>query len=240
MGMTIKRKIDGKLETAAEILVWMNKYLRDLPKSKSKDKDSGEYQYWRDACGQVLIAMRAITKAMAAISYLPETEFCPAPELLRLGIEQGYPADAEVYLTDAPVDYDGFGTTTVQLLPYKPVRKQGRIRKVAIQPISYDWQCNRYRSGLHLCVPEAEMDQWVDLWEPNPLGDFLVFHPATDATSKMVAAGDLREATREFKRLVWDGSDGEFLLSYGDWQVFEMLDSGATLTLRGFVKDGWN
>jgi hypothetical protein len=239
--MTIKQKIDEKLEGAVGILVWTNKYLRGLPMAKASDKESGEYLHWKEACNHALIAMRAITNAMRDLSYLPDAEFHPAPELLRLGLEMGYPADAAIYITDAPVDYDGFGTTTVQLLPYKPARKRGRIRKVAIPPkaIANDWQYNRYRSGNHLCIPESEMDRWVGLWEENPLGEFLMFHPSVEATSRIVSAGDLREAAREFKRLVWHDPDDGFLDSYGDWQVFEMLDDGATLKLRGLVKDGW-
>lgn len=72
--------------------------------------------------------------------------------------------------TTAPVDYDWFGTTTVQ--ENVGTTNRGKIiRKVEIPSSSRaDMQIGRYQSGLHLAVDQTEWDKLVgyDLVTVNP------------------------------------------------------------------------
>ncbi|MGG6263155.1 hypothetical protein ACQ4M3_07735 [Leptolyngbya sp. AN03gr2] len=72
------------------------------------------------------------------------------------------------FITDAPSNYDGFGTKTVEVLDFTLRGKQNRLRKVFIPPmaIANNWQINRYYSGLHVCIPASEIENWKDLWLP--------------------------------------------------------------------------
>ena len=45
------------------------------------------------------------------------------------------------FITDAPVNYDGFGTFTLRTI--------GKKRLVLIEDIHQTWQINRYFSGRH-------------------------------------------------------------------------------------------
>lgn len=58
--------------------------------------------------------------------------------------------------TDAPKDYDGFGTETIEVKP------DTNKRKVKIPSHNYNWQVGRYQSGLHH-LTEVEIYQE----EPN-------------------------------------------------------------------------
>ncbi len=49
-----------------------------------------------------------------------------------------------IVMTNAPKDYDGFGTFTVN--------QSGKDRIVAIQEQHLDWQTHRYGSGLYACT----------------------------------------------------------------------------------------
>lgn len=64
--------------------------------------------------------------------------------------------------TDAPAAYDGFGTTPIKLIRQT---RQGRdLRQVLILKTHLDWQANRYRSGLYVCLDQAkfnEMGDWL-------------------------------------------------------------------------------
>lgn len=89
----------------------------------------------------------------------------PEPE-----IEEDTP-ELQVFFTTAPEDYDGFGTKTLEWLPYAksctPDRKPvGQYRKVAVVPIHADWQLNRYGSGLH---PAFDQERFDKLLETNIL-----------------------------------------------------------------------
>lgn len=56
--------------------------------------------------------------------------------------------------TDAPEAYDGFGTTTLQVMGKTSSRcvrhAHGAIRKVAIHPEHLRWQTTRYESGMYV------------------------------------------------------------------------------------------
>jgi hypothetical protein len=57
--------------------------------------------------------------------------------------------------TTAPVDYDGFGTTTIGVFGLD--RRGREIRGVKAVPRHADWQRQRYGSGLCLVLDEAQM-----------------------------------------------------------------------------------
>lgn len=52
--------------------------------------------------------------------------------------------------TDAPTDYDGFGTTTIKLTGEKTNR--GPVREVSTPKKHANWQRNRYESGCYLAL----------------------------------------------------------------------------------------
>jgi hypothetical protein len=64
----------------------------------------------------------------------------------------------EVWETDAPIDYDGFGT--FQIASYLAVRT------VLIRSEHKEWQTGRYASGFHKTEPSslAENDVCMFLW----------------------------------------------------------------------------
>ena len=51
--------------------------------------------------------------------------------------------------TDAPIDYDGFGT--FEVAKYEQGQRQPVQRTVLIRSEHYTWQRTRYESGLHQC-----------------------------------------------------------------------------------------
>lgn len=54
---------------------------------------------------------------------------------------------ATVYYTSAPIDYDGFSTTTLAVVG-RCLRSGNPIRKVSTDQRDLDWQTGRYASGL--------------------------------------------------------------------------------------------
>lgn len=74
-------------------------------------------------------------------------------------------------ITDAHESYDGFGTKTVELAPFKLVGlERGQLRRVRVPNQTLQWQIQRYASGLHLRVPMAEFQQWIDGGQVVPVG----------------------------------------------------------------------
>ncbi len=59
----------------------------------------------------------------------------------------------EVTYTDAPTDYDGFGTETVEVLDIKT--RRGMVRKVQTPKEHVGWQRGRYGSGMYYSLDEA-------------------------------------------------------------------------------------
>lgn len=71
--------------------------------------------------------------------------------------------DLRVVYTTAPAVYDGFGTTT--LVEVAGTDRHGRtIRKVGIRPEHFEWQTQRYGSGMHPAVEESEIEKFKDIW----------------------------------------------------------------------------
>ena len=67
-------------------------------------------------------------------------------------------------VTSAPEAYDGFGTETVEWLPYVSRPGQSnRYRVVRVLPEHRDWQVGRYASGLYPRIDRAAFDEWVAL-----------------------------------------------------------------------------
>ena len=64
----------------------------------------------------------------------------------------------EVWETDAPAEYDGFGTFQIMAVD--------KERTVLIRTEHWDWQTQRYSSGMHLHKPSslAEEDVQMFLW----------------------------------------------------------------------------
>lgn len=56
--------------------------------------------------------------------------------------------------TQAPEDYDGFGTMTVGAGTF--IRKPFRL--AAVLPFAEEWQSMRYMSGLHGAIPAEQLD----------------------------------------------------------------------------------
>ena len=78
-------------------------------------------------------------------------------------VPTGPPAGLRVAYTAAPVDYDGFGTTTLD--PTAGTDDRGRpIRKVGIFPKHWEWQTVRYGSGMHVAVTEDELSKFSVFW----------------------------------------------------------------------------
>ena len=72
-------------------------------------------------------------------------------------------------MTTAPETYDGFGTHTVEQLPYRSRATGVPYRVVAVRVDIADWQTARYRSGKHSALPREEFDTWVDLRLVEPI-----------------------------------------------------------------------
>ena len=66
-------------------------------------------------------------------------------------------------VTSAPATLDGFGTRTVEHLPYRSRAKLVQFRLVAVRADVIDWQAARYSSGHHTALPPGEFDTWVEL-----------------------------------------------------------------------------
>lgn len=64
-------------------------------------------------------------------------------------------------VTTAPVDYDGFGTTTVEELAFRS-RRGDRYRVVVVQEPHHGWQTMRYRSGMHSVTTRAEVAELAE------------------------------------------------------------------------------
>lgn len=75
-----------------------------------------------------------------------------------------YNAEAVLIWTDAPVEYDGFGTATIESAGTRAIF--GHVRRlVAVDPNYLDWQKCRYASGLfgYLTVGEDDSVEGVAL-----------------------------------------------------------------------------
>ncbi len=57
--------------------------------------------------------------------------------------------------TDAPPEYDGFGTKTLKVVGK---RRGADVRQVATPTVHLDWQRNRYASGCRIAMGE---DDWA-------------------------------------------------------------------------------
>ncbi len=81
-------------------------------------------------------------------------------------------APRAILYTSAPSDYDGFGTATWEDLGEMEVGgRKMPLRQVAILPEHQQWQKERYASGLHLVMDEAQYQQWRDAgWISEPAG----------------------------------------------------------------------
>jgi hypothetical protein len=73
--------------------------------------------------------------------------------------------------TDAPEDYDGFGTRTYEVLGLVPGPMGSRqLRQVTTPTEHVLWQRSRYASGGYLSASEAELPRVQHLWAgPHPL-----------------------------------------------------------------------
>jgi hypothetical protein len=65
--------------------------------------------------------------------------------------------EVDLVFTDAPLEYDGFGSVSE---PSDLAYRGRRLRQVAIYPEHYDWQMTRYRSGLYVALTEDEAGRW--------------------------------------------------------------------------------
>ena len=69
--------------------------------------------------------------------------------------------ERSVYVTNAPVAYDGFGTFT--LLEFLAHRDGRDFRAVAIESGNSHWQTERYASGCNVTLTFCQYEEWVRL-----------------------------------------------------------------------------
>jgi hypothetical protein len=65
-----------------------------------------------------------------------------------------------IRFTTAPDVYDGFGTETLEVLPFKNQHGRTPYRKVEIPDQSLEWQTERYASGMYPRLDEKAFDEW--------------------------------------------------------------------------------
>jgi len=82
-------------------------------------------------------------------------------------------------VTTAPESLDGFGTQTVEQLPYRSRTKGTQYRLVVVRADAAEWQRARYRSGQHTTLPRTEFDAWVDLGLVEPITGSLEAKPGS-------------------------------------------------------------
>jgi hypothetical protein len=102
--------------------------------------------------------------------------------------------------TDAPADYDGFGTFTISELG-------GDTRIVLVRDEHYQWQTARYQSGLHRF--EELSDDWnnaveVAIWK-RIAGKAADAYRALKKLCEMHDEGQLTDAEWTAARLALDG-----------------------------------
>lgn len=61
--------------------------------------------------------------------------------------------------TDAPEDYDGFGTETVKVIGKT---RRGMVRMVETPQEHVEWQRLRYASGMYLYASAAELPRLLE------------------------------------------------------------------------------
>ena len=84
--------------------------------------------------------------------------------------EDRAPVGMVLTYTDAPTDYDGFGTTTVREVGR--TTRGATVRLVSTPPEHMQWQRDRYASGLHLYADENRWSEISDaLLESAPRYD---------------------------------------------------------------------
>lgn len=66
------------------------------------------------------------------------------------------------FYTTAPEAYDGFGTQTITEKAFISSKNQP-VRLVETEENHTDWQQMRYSSGLHLCCPETDIEELINL-----------------------------------------------------------------------------
>jgi hypothetical protein len=131
-----------------------------------------EFRDWMDAQADDLVVAAASSDPLleAVRGYLEGLNDAPGYAEARYQVEAVVaalcrraglaPTPTVELVTSAPEQYDGFGTTTVERLPYR-TRGGGDLRRVRVQAQHLTWQSQRYASGLHLRVPLAEWPEWV-------------------------------------------------------------------------------
>lgn len=62
--------------------------------------------------------------------------------------------------TTAPIEYDGFGTITVD--EYTGTINGRKLRSVNINNAHLEWQKARYLSGLHEAIDEMWYTKWIE------------------------------------------------------------------------------
>ena len=87
---------------------------------------------------------------------------------------------SQTFITDAPEDYDGFGTTTLEWLDYTCKGKQVRRVKIPPAALANEWQLMRYGSGMHFAISEGELQNFIDRGILKPI-ELEISTPAAEA-----------------------------------------------------------
>lgn len=85
---------------------------------------------------------------------------------------EGKKEDTIIAYTDAKDNYDGFGTKTIEVTPYKTHRGDS-VRKIELPVSNHSWQSMRYMSGNRSFMTESDFDKHKDVIftkdEPKPM-----------------------------------------------------------------------
>lgn len=75
---------------------------------------------------------------------------------------EGKKEDTIIAYTDAKDNYDGFGTKTIEVTPYKTHRGDS-VRKIELPVSNHSWQSMRYMSGNRSFMTESDFDKHKDV-----------------------------------------------------------------------------
>ena len=127
-----------------------------------------------------------------------------------------------VFYTNAPEDYDGFGTQVIELTDWYDTKGR-QLRKVDIKEKNVIWQKQRYNSGMYLCLDEKELAEAIKVElikkgkiENSPFEELESFNSLNNGDRvKLVGRGDVKgtiqskpkSATENWVIVLWDGEE---------------------------------
>jgi len=93
---------------------------------------------------------------------------------MKIKIQLGsFETELVLALTDAPVNYDGFHTFTLQQFDYPLGGTKNNARLVAMRSEHATWQLGRYHSGWNVTLNEENFDKEFSHFTERELIDML-------------------------------------------------------------------